>query len=175
VWKTASRPASISVLPRARRRSTTPGYHEVRFHQVSCPVGCHRIRNTIECVCHVWSQQNGEGVKPLNASMVVYLRRSFGRNTTNAVEAFAMPCDRSSAGPSIMNDRQAAIERGHGGRCRSAVGITRNVECSRSVRSDCHHVVRRHVPSIMAGVQPMNERVHPRWSTSKHRPEHTAL
>jgi hypothetical protein len=59
--------------------------------------------------------------------MVVYLRKSFGTNTINVVEAFAMPCDRSSAGPSIMNDRQAAIERGHGGRCRSAVGITRNV------------------------------------------------
>jgi hypothetical protein len=57
--------------------------------------------------------------------MVVYLRKSFGTNTNNAVEAFAMPCDRSSAGPSIM--RQAAIERDHGGRCRSVVGITRNV------------------------------------------------
>ena len=42
----------------------------------------------------------------MNASMVVYLRRSFGRNTINVVEAFAMPCDRSSAGPSIMIGKQ---------------------------------------------------------------------
>jgi hypothetical protein len=50
-----------------------------------------------------------------------------------------------------------------------------HTQCSRSVRSDRHHVVRRHVPSIMAGMQPMNEREHGGLRTSKHRPEHTAL
>ena len=34
---------------------------------------------------------------------------------------------RSFVGRAINHDRQAAIERDHGGRCRSVVGITRNV------------------------------------------------